>query len=81
MKDTEFFERVLGLRELWSVKDIEMDTGGRFGGTALLTECVPMRVGSQSLGYSTVNRRFCCSVGWMSSCEPPKVKAERMASR
>ena len=23
MKNTEFFERVLGLRELWSVKDIE----------------------------------------------------------
>jgi hypothetical protein len=27
MKDTEFFERVLGLRELCSVKDIEMDVG------------------------------------------------------
>jgi len=28
MKGTEFFERMLGLRELWSVKDIEMDTEG-----------------------------------------------------
>jgi hypothetical protein len=28
MKDMEFFERVLGFRELWSVKDIEVDMEG-----------------------------------------------------